>query len=152
MCLGPFYVNSKNYDEYFFGSDNGKDFKITKNKGIKLYVVSPGLTGESGSMSIESADNPGFYLRHYKYMIELESRANGRDKDTFDQDATFFPRANKFFRSFYSLESSNYPDHFIRHQGNTLRISKQDKSELFKNDASFRLMTQLPVRRGWCYI
>jgi hypothetical protein len=56
----------------------------------------------------------------------------------YKKDATFFPRMNKFERGYVAFESSNYRDHFIRHQNSRLRISKEQTSQLYKDDASFR--------------
>lgn len=141
-------MNSKNYAEYYFGSDNGKDFSITKTNGVKLYVLSPGLSGESNTISFESADKPGFYLRDYEFLLDMESRENGRNKETFDKDATFKLNKNTFYDGFYALESVSHPDYYIRHEGLRLKISKQDNTELFKNDASFKVVTRTIVKRG----
>ena len=99
----------------------------------------PGLTGQEGTVSFESVDNPGYYLRHYGFLIYLEPKNGGRNPAIFDDDATFSIRPSQFYDCYFSFESVNYPGRFIRHQGFRLKISVNDGSELFKNDASFKL-------------
>ena len=97
----------------------------------------PGLTGQEGTISFESAEKPGYFLRHYGFLLYLEPQNGGRNPSIFDKDATFFLRKNKFFNCYYSFESVNYPGQFIRHQGYRLKISTYKNTELYKNDASF---------------
>ena len=141
MFSGPFYINSKNYRKFYIGSKNGKDYKITREKeASKVYIVSPGLTGKRGTISFESAEKPGYFLRHYGFHISLETKATARNPAIFEKDATFQKKTDKFNKGFVSFESTNYPGRYIRHQGYRLKISKQDKSQLFKDDASWKVV------------
>ena len=58
----------------------------------------PGLTGDGGSVSFESVDYPGFYMRHYGYELFLENINNSRNTDIFNEDATFNAHSNKYFQ------------------------------------------------------
>lgn len=103
-------------------------------------------------MSFEAADKPGYYLRNHNSLLKLEAQETGSNKDVFDKDATFFAVKDKYFDGFYALESSNHPGQFIRHENAVLKINKEDNSELFKNDASFQVMTRMPtVKKGTSY-
>ena len=134
---GPFYFQSKNYPNYYFGSDNGAaQYNIIKERGTKFNLV-PGLTGQPGTVSFESADKPRFFLRHINYFIRLEKQ-KGSKTDIFAKDATFKMIKNKYFSGFESFESTNFPGYFIRHQSYSLKISKAINTDLFKNDASFK--------------
>ncbi|NTU41577.1 MAG: hypothetical protein HGA78_00685 [Nitrospirales bacterium] len=42
-----------------------------------------------------------------------------------------------------SFESRNYPGHYLRHQGFRIKLHRSDGSELFRNDASFRMVRGL---------
>ena len=85
-------------------------------------------------------DAPAHYLRQCDYMIYLESKDNGRNpSNTFDGDATFYLRKDKYFSGFYSFESSNFPSHYIRHTNYRLKIDMETDADLFKNDASFKI-------------
>ena len=46
-----------------------------------------------------------------------------------------------FFQGFVAFESTSQPGHYIHHQSYRLKIHNEDESELFKNDASFELVT-----------
>ena len=136
-------IQSKNFAEYYFGTDNNRDFKITKN-GYQLKIVTPGLTEEKGTISFQSPTDPNKYLRHSGFILHLEDR-NRRIAHTFPQDGTFRIRENKFFAGFVSFESVNYPGRFLRHQGFTLKLHPDDGSDLIHNDASFKIITTTPV-------
>ena len=98
-------IQSKNFPDHYFGSDNNFDFKISKN-GYQLNFMSPGLTGEEGTFSFQSPAEPNKYLRHHGVILYLEDK-NGRNAHVFPQDATFRIRENKFFGGFVSFESVN---------------------------------------------
>ena len=133
-------IQSKNFGDHYFGSDNNFDFKISK-AGYQLNIVSPGLTGEAGTVSFQSPSEPNKYLRHYGFILYLEYR-NGRNAHIFPQDATFKIIENKWFPGFVTFQSVNYPDRFVRHQGYTLKLHPDDGSPLMHNDASFKILSQ----------
>ena len=108
-----------------------------------------GLTGQGEAISFESVDKPAHYLRHYGYMIYLEPKDGGRNPHIFDEDATFYLRKDKFFKCYYSYESVNYPGYYIRHEGFMLKISKEIDTDLYKNDASFKIV--LNTEKGNSY-
>ena len=139
-------IQSKNFPEHYFGSDNNFDFKISKN-GYQLNIVSPGLTGEEGTISFQSNAEPNKYLRHYGFILYLEDK-NGRNAHIFPQDATFRIRENKFFLGFVSFESVNFPGRFLRHQGYTLKLHPDDGSDLMHNDASFLILPEYHKQTG----
>lgn len=137
VLTGPVLLQSLNYPGYKVGFNMNMNASITPN-GRRFYLVSPGLTGDNGTLSLESADRPDFYLRHYNYLLDVESRTGPRNPGIFAQDATFRLQADLWHKGYLTLESFNYPNHYIRHQGYRLKISLQDGSDLFKLDASFR--------------
>ena len=106
--------------------------------------MSPGLTGESGTVSFQSPAEPNKYLRHYGFILYLEDR-NGRNAHIFPQDATFKIIETKWFPGFVTLQSVNYPDRFIRHQGYTLKLHPDDGTDLMHNDASFKIIKMTPT-------
>jgi hypothetical protein len=140
--FSAYYIQSKNYPTHYFGpADNGRDYKIVQNGATKFFMISPGLTGEKGTVSFQPVDAPGHYLRHYGYLLDLEKKDGARNANIFDEDATFRIHENKFFNGFDSYESVNYPNYYIRHQGSRLKINVQDHSELYENDASFKIIS-----------
>ena len=141
--LGSVVVQSKNFQSFYWGSDNNRDFKISTN-GYKLSIISPGLTGQSGTVSFQSANNPNQYLRHYNYLIDLEDRYSARNSHIFTKDATFWLRTDKFFPGFVSFEAVNVANHFIRHQNYRLKINSMPWlfNGLFKDDASFTFISE----------
>ena len=132
-------IQSKNFPDHYFGSDNNFDFKIHTG-GSKLNIVSPGLTGEAGTVSLQSAAEPNKYLRNDGFILLLEDAVNVKDNDIFNLDSTWRIREDQFFPGFIRFESVNYPGRFIRHQGYTLKVHPDDGSGLWLNDASFQIL------------
>lgn len=75
------------------------------------FRVVAGLTG-SGTVSLESANFPGYYLRHKNFEVWLEKN-DGTAR--FASDATFHKRAGPADSAGVSYESYNYAGRYIRH-------------------------------------
>lgn len=115
----PFYYQAKNYPNYYFSCSH--DCTIALNKGTKFNLV-PGLTGEAGTVSFQSADNPRYYLHHHKFLVLLDSKTTSSRADIFDEDATFRIIKNKYFHGFDSFQSVNFPTHYLRSEAITKEI------------------------------
>ena len=82
----------------------------------------------------------GWYLRHQSFRLKLSKAEN---TDLFRNDATFCLRkgiARPTEKELYSFESLNFPGYFIRHTDFELRILQDDGGNLFKPDATFKLV------------
>jgi len=96
--------------------------------------VVPGLA-DPNAVSFESKSKPGFYLRHYNYLLRID-QSDG--SSTFRADATFYQvpgLANGGWSSFRSYNVTNY---YMRHQDGLLRISPIS-SDLDRQDATFQI-------------
>jgi GH43 family beta-xylosidase len=82
------------------------------------FRIVPGLAG-SGTVSLESTNFPGYYLRHRNYELWVE-RADGTT--TFRGDASFFRRTGLASSSGASFESQNLPGRYIRHSNSLLQL------------------------------
>ncbi|MFI6855004.1 family 43 glycosylhydrolase [Streptomyces sp. NPDC050416] len=83
---------------------------VTKLADSQFRVV-PGLAG-SGTVSLESANLPGYYLRHRNFEVWLEKNDGSAQ---FASDATFHRRAGLADPAGVSYESYNYPGRYVRH-------------------------------------
>ena len=111
---------------------------IVSEKPILFKLVRPGLTNAPNTVSIMSAEKPGWYLRHYGYRLYLEPKARPRNAHIFDLDATFTARENVFFDGFTSFQSVNYPDYYISsNEKQQLFIRRTQYTDSFKKSASF---------------
>jgi len=135
----PVQIQSKNFPDHYFGSEKNFEFRISK-VAYPVRIVSPGLTGEKGTVSFQSASEPNKYIRHFGFVLYLEDKNSARNPEAFPKDATFKIRTNKFFKRFVSFESVNFPGRFIRHEDSTLKLHPDDGSELMHNDASFKVI------------
>ncbi|MEJ3749401.1 family 43 glycosylhydrolase [Actinomycetes bacterium KLBMP 9797] len=82
------------------------------------FRIVTGLAG-SGTVSLESTNFPGYYLRHRNYELYVE-RSDGSTQ--FRNDATFYRRAGLADSAAVSLESYNVAGRYVRHYNNLMYI------------------------------
>ena len=132
-CTEDVTFSIKSRSGYAWGF-NGNQAVIT-TEASKLRIVE-GLSGDTGSVSFESTDNPGSFIRHAGYVMWLHANDNS---DLFKKDASFYPRENAFFGDFVAYESVNFPDYFITDANSRLKIVLKEDSDSYKNSASYKL-------------
>jgi GH43 family beta-xylosidase len=93
------------------------DADVTNLADSQFRIV-PGLAG-SGTISLESTNNPGHYLRHRDLEVWLD-RDNGSAR--FHADASFTLRAGRADPAGVSFESVNLPGRYIRHAAGLLFV------------------------------
>jgi len=98
------------------------------------FRLRPGLAG-TGTVSFESVNNPGYFLRHANYDFQLV-RNDGASQ--FAQDATFRQVAGLADSSWSSFQSYNYPDRYIRHYAYYLKLDPITTTTA-RSDATFRV-------------
>ncbi|WP_229069122.1 family 43 glycosylhydrolase [Actinoplanes sp. DH11] len=86
------------------------DADVTTLADSQFRIVT-GLAG-SGTVSLESTNFPGYYLRHRDFQVFVE-RNDG--SATFAGDASFVRRAGLAASSAVSFESHNNPGRYLRH-------------------------------------
>ncbi|MFE0332004.1 glycoside hydrolase family 43 protein [Streptomyces sp. NPDC058960] len=93
-----------------------------------------GLTG-SGTVSFESVNYPGYFLRHSNYDFQL---VHNDGTAQFAADATFRQVAGLADPTWSSFQSYNYPDRYIRHYAYELRLDPITTTTA-RSDATFRV-------------
>ncbi|MGH1396316.1 MAG: AbfB domain-containing protein [Trichormus sp.] len=135
-------VRSLNSPTYYIGQTNSLGYiqpvnsssdTLTKNNATWNFV--PGLAN-ANCVSFESKTNPGYYLRHQGYRVQLNQNDN---TDLFKADATFCPKPGLVDPNAVSFASFNYPTYYLRHRNYELWIDPQAGDSLYKNDASFQI-------------
>lgn len=91
-----------------------------------------GLAG-SGTVSLESANYPGYYLRHKNFEVWVEKNDG---TSTFASDATFYQRAGLADSAGVSYESYGYAGRYVRHY-NYLLYVQTPSTATDKGDATF---------------
>ncbi|MEV4168769.1 family 43 glycosylhydrolase [Nonomuraea sp. NPDC049709] len=94
-----------------------------------------GLSG-TGTVSLESANFPGYFLRHRNFEAWVQQRDGS---GLFDADASFVRRSGLAGAGTVSLESANYPGYFVRHRAGQVWVERDDGSSGFRGSASFVL-------------
>lgn len=108
------------------------------------FTIRRALNGNQRAVSLESVNLPGHFIRHQGGNLFVHKGSG----DLFNNDASFqiaFSRIGGLFGdlNYVSLESANFPGHFIRHLHGRCRISKDDGSDLFEKDAAWQISTPL---------
>ncbi|KUL26253.1 glycoside hydrolase family 43 protein [Streptomyces regalis] len=98
------------------------------------FRLRPGLAG-TGTVSFESVNFPGYFLRHSAYDFQL---AYNDGSSQFAQDATFRQVAGLADSSWSSFQSYNFPDRYIRHYAYELRLDPITTTAA-RSDATFRV-------------
>ncbi|MGC4892274.1 family 43 glycosylhydrolase [Micromonospora sp. DT31] len=88
------------------------------NLADSQFRIVPGLAG-AGSVSLESTNFPGYFLRHRAFALYVE-RDDG--STLFDGDASFQRRPGLAADAGLSLESQNYPGRYVRHRDGLLQL------------------------------
>nr|WP_307082766.1 AbfB domain-containing protein [Streptomyces canus] len=98
-----------------------------------MHRVVSGLSG-TDTVSLESVNFPGHYLRHKNFEVWLE-KSDGTT--TFKNDASFTQRADlSDTAAGVSFESYNYPGRYIRHHNYLLYVQPAGTTAA-KADATF---------------
>ncbi|AUY53514.1 glycoside hydrolase family 43 protein [Streptomyces sp. CB01881] len=98
------------------------------------FRLRPGLAG-IGTVSFESVNFPGYFLRHANYDFQLV-RNDGSAQ--FAADATFNKVAGLADPTWSSFQSYNHPDRYIRHYAYQLRLDPITTAT-GRSDATFRV-------------
>lgn len=133
---------SSNISDCHVYHDSSNRLLIANNSTTMPLVSSqwrivPGIA-DSTCISLESVDQPGYYLRHYEGNVII-SQDDGTD--VFKADATWRVHDALDGAGGISLETYNYSGIYMRHYNSYLIIS-QVTTDLEKSDASFWMTTQ----------
>ena len=120
------------------------EVSIARDDGTPIYdqdssfKMVTSLIGNSNYISFESVNYPDHYIRHKNHNLRIDYYHNS---NLYKGDASWKEVSALNGRQGYvSFESYNKPGYFMRHQNYGLRIAfqKNDGSQLFKDDASFK--------------
>ncbi|KAI4653286.1 hypothetical protein J4E93_001048 [Alternaria ventricosa] len=107
------------------------------------WTVRAGLAN-SACFSFESKDTAGSYIRHFNFVLQLQSNDGSK---AFKEDATFCPQAG-FSGSGSSIRAWGYPTRYIRHYNNIGDIASNGGVHDFDAAASFNADATWSVGTG----
>lgn len=96
------------------------------------WTVHAGLAN-SACFSFESKDTPGSYIRHYNFVLQLNTNDGSKQ---MHEDATFCPQAGLNGQG-DSIRSWNFPTRYFRHYENTGYAASNGGVHAFDAAASF---------------
>jgi hypothetical protein len=143
LAPGPVSLEAANVAGFFVSTANtfGVLASVGPNNDSQArqratFEVVAGLA-DSSCFSLRLTD--GQYLRHSLWQLRVFANDGSA---LFQGDATFCERPGSVAGS-VSLESSNYPGHFLRHRGNALWVDESNGTAAFAADSSFRIRAPL---------
>jgi len=86
--------------------------------------------------ALEAAGRPGMLLRHRDFVAQLDFIGSG-SRPLDRADATFVVREGLAGDGCLSFESANYDGFYLRHHDFLLRLARNDRTPLFRQDATF---------------
>ena len=124
-----------------FGSINHQNYIISVDTLTKLSKLMPGSSNSNGwkihrgicskGVSFESAKQPGYYLRHQGFVMNVQKLEN-------HEDFCFYPIPGLTSCTNQLLfQSVNFPRRYLRHQSFLMELQASDGSKLFEEDSTF---------------
>jgi len=118
---------------------------LVVGSAVSLSLLLSQLTYAQEPSSFRSWNYPDRYIRHRSFLGYIDpivaSDGLGRKDATFQLVPGLAGRCRSF-------ESVNYPGHFLRHQNYRLKLAKQTDDQLFKEDATFCVVSGLANSEG----
>ncbi|KAK5111051.1 hypothetical protein LTR62_005426 [Meristemomyces frigidus] len=107
---------------------------VTSTDTAAQWTVRTGL-GNTNCVSFESVDTPGSFIRHYDFVLQLETNDGSKQ---FGEDSTFCPQIPISGKSgANSIRAWGYPTRFFRHYENVGYIASNGGPEAFDSQAGF---------------
>lgn len=113
-------------------------------KRQSTFTIRPGLA-DAACVSFESRSNPGSFLRHSGYRIQLNPNDN---TPLFAADATFCVREG-LSGAGTSLESKNLPGRYLRHINSEVFIADSSGANPWDNPANFTADATWALAQPW---
>ncbi|CAH1777801.1 unnamed protein product, partial [Owenia fusiformis] len=107
----------------------------------ELLFLDRGQNGAIQTVSIESQNRPGWYLRQRGFDFYLEELANATNVPRFEDDATFIMENDKWFPGYTIFQTFTYGDHYMAHDDEySLKVKQYVDNDEFKDMTSFKLI------------
>ena len=89
-------------------------------------------------VSLIDASRPDWYVRHAYYYLRVDPEYSTLSLPLFQQDSSFILHTDTVHPGYYSFESLNFPDHYIRlRDDGYLWIESEDHTTAYMDAASF---------------
>ncbi|XP_013420089.1 uncharacterized protein LOC106180613 isoform X1 [Lingula anatina] len=138
-------LQSRNFPTYYFSYDTSASdrAKILLDDRKTFRLLRPGLTGEEGTVSIESNDKPGHFFRYRADTNAVDlwgTDPASYSPETFYEDATFKIRYGTWFTGYLGFEAAYNPEKYISHGNYLLSVATFADTSGFKNNAAFKIV------------
>ncbi|XP_013383804.1 uncharacterized protein LOC106154099 [Lingula anatina] len=139
------HLQSRNFPTYYFSYDTSASdrAKILLDDRKTFRILRPGLTGEEGTVSIESNDKPGHFFRYRADTNAVDlwgTDPESYSPETFYEDATFKIRYGTWFNGYLAFEAAYNPGKYISHGSHLLSVSSFQDTDVYKNSVSFKIL------------
>ncbi len=108
---------------------------------LPTLLANGAASADSQYCLIESYSDPGYFLNPESFLIELSPTTTAWDKlsSTFE----IVPGLAGSDNGFISIASISFPGHYLRHEDQTLKLEFMEQGQLFKEEASFKIIPGL---------
>lgn len=135
--IGPIHLESLDYPGYKM-SITEENIAFVSLDGHPFHMVFPGLSGQEGTVSLESSGSQGYFLRQqHERTLRLERKGEVNDLTDFEQSCSFFLRESIWFENTVCLESSMQPGHWIARNELQLELLPFQNTQQFQREATF---------------
>jgi hypothetical protein len=141
-CTADYLQHDASDDKVVIGAVTSSSSSTVK--ADSTWIVEPGLANSS-CISFQSANQPGYYIRHYAFELYLESNDGTAQ---FADDATFCPHAGNSGTG-YSFQSFNYPAKYIRHYNYIGYVASDGGSNAWDTTSSWSQDTSWLAASPW---
>ncbi len=131
-----------NNGKYVCAEGGGGGTLVANRTAIGPWETFTLIEGEtSGQIVLESSNFPDYFIRHRNYLGEIAKIQTTAER----RDATFrivpgLTSSAYPYERYFSLQPVNYPGHYLRHENFILKLSPFADNDLFRNDASFKMI------------
>ena len=119
---------------------------VSSNESVPIsnFTSIPSINDFRGEVKIGLFSDESLYLRHQGNIAKMSNITSVLDH----MDSSFVMKEGLADSHCVSFESLNYPEHYLRHSGSKIILSKDDQTELLKLDATFCIRSGIKSSNG----
>ena len=132
------FSSQDSYLRHYFFLGNLNKISTQQEINDSTFKINTGKAG-AGTVSFESTNFPGMYLRHFLFRLTLMLQT---PDPLFPNDASFKVVAGLADKTWISLESVNYPGYFLHLRGSEFWLDAKGTDAQYLKDATFRIVVK----------
>ena len=132
------FSSQDSYLRHYFFLGNLNKIATQQEVSDSTFKINAGKAGP-GTVSFESTNFPGMYLRHFLFRLTLMLQT---PDPLFRSDASFKVVAGLADKTWVSLESVNFPGFYLHLRGSEFWLDAKGTDPQYLKDATFRIIVK----------